>query len=116
VSQNPFVVFKEVFWEEYEKRAPKGRKEVGIVARAKIPSRIESTELPTDTLKKNFGDAMSTLGEMFAASTKDQYGPLQIDSMEVNLEVSAEGKLAFLGTGGSVSGKTSFKIQFKRKQ
>lgn len=112
MSQNPFVVFKETFREEYAKQM---RRTSGKSATVIASPDLEAAELETGKLKANFQNAMVTLSEMFTSAERNQYGNLQIDTMEVNLEVSAEGKLAFLGSGGRLSGKTSFKLLFKKR-
>ena len=41
-------------------------------------------------------------------------GGYAIDTVEVNAELTGEGKVGFLGTGTSVGGSAGFKIVFKR--
>jgi hypothetical protein len=70
--------------------------------------------LDSNKLVKNFDDAMIVLHDMFDKAENASVGGLRLDTVKVNLEVSGEGKLAFLGSGGSISGKSSFELTFKR--
>lgn len=76
--------------------------------------RPETETLDSNKLVKNFDDAMIVLHDMFNKAENASVGGLRLDIVKVNLEVSGEGKLAFLGSGGSISGKSSFELTFKK--
>lgn len=97
-------VFVRTFREEFAK-------EMGRPTEA-----IETKPLSSKELSENFDGAMNLLGEMFETAKGKQFGGMRLDTMEVHLEVTANGKFAFLGSEAGLKGTTSFKLLFKRQK
>ena len=52
--------------------------------------------------------------EDILSTSKDRYGNFIMDSIEINAEVSAGGKVGFMGTEVGISGTHGIKFVFKR--
>lgn len=85
-----------------------GRRRTDFVA----PKR---TEVDAVAFKKHLNGTLAVLREAFQGALDSTVGGLSIDEVEVALEVGAEGAVGILGTGASVSGKTSLTVRFKRQ-
>lgn len=72
------------------------------------------TQASVATFETSMIEIADALQTSFTEIESRSSGGMRLDSVEVQLEVSAEGKVAILGSGGSLSGKTSLKLTFKR--
>ena len=85
--------------------------------RTAFPALRESVKgVSLNTFAAHLESTTSSLGEIFQKSFEDQFGDFQLDEVEVNLEVAANGTVGFLGTGAGVRGSSSLKLKFKRKK
>lgn len=107
---NPFKVFVRTFKETYAQEMTNATDAVPRIEE----DHLEAKDLPTTALTTNFANAMSVLGSMFQEAGTRVFGGLTLDQIEVNLEVSADGKLTFLGSGAALKGSTSFRLLFER--
>ena len=101
--KNPFVVFVETFKSEMARHDGK----------AKAHTRTKEQPFPVNDLEVNFHHALKLLGTMFTDAKGTIGDKVYLETMEVNLGVSADGKLMFLGSGVGISVSTSFKLTFK---
>jgi len=72
-------------------------------------------EVNVDSMKKELAQTLDGLGEVFDSAEATTLGGLQLNELEVNLEVSVDGKIGILGTGLGVSGTTGLKLTFRRQ-
>lgn len=110
-SLNPIVVFKSAFMTEYQRLMQDEQPRKA----APVEETVETIPIDPARLSANFDATMAVLDDMFKNATKHIRSGFQLDSMEVNLEVSAEGQLGFLGSSVKAAGKSSFKLLFKRQ-
>jgi hypothetical protein len=92
--------------------SPEVEADTAVVASLAVP---ETKTIASEKLVENFDDALVVLRHMLEKAENKPVGGLQLDSLEVNLAVTAEGKLSFFGSGGSLSGTTSLTLTFKRR-
>ncbi len=69
--------------------------------------------VPFESLHANMRTFLDGAHELLAQETerKDKYA---VDSVEVSAQISADGKVGFLGSGVGISGEASVKFVFKR--
>jgi hypothetical protein len=110
---NPFSVFVQTFKTEYRRHTVGSASVTDSLGPTVETLQRKEKQVNSEALKKNFKDGMNILSGMFSEASIAKLGDLELNEMEVNLEVTAEGKLAFLGVGTSLTGKTSFRLLFK---
>jgi len=76
----------------------------------------DATEGSFDLLRSNMDAATSSLAEIFASSFRKPFGDFELDEVEVNLKVSADGRLGIMGTRVSIKGGGSVKLRFLRRK
>jgi len=74
------------------------------------------TEGSFGLLRSNMDAATSTLADIFASSFRKRFGDFELDEVEVNLKVSADGRLGLMGTRVSIKGGGSVKLRFLRRK
>jgi hypothetical protein len=80
----------------------------------KIFPRQIVTKVPIEELTQGIDDVFEFLRDTFTKSIARPLGGLNLDTVEVNLQASADGKLGLLGSGASLGGKASLKLVFSR--
>ena len=84
-------------------------------ASAVVPLRqSQAVEIAVDRLRDNFEQVTTNLRAVFVSATV-LIGNLELDSLEINLEVTADGTVAFLGTGTSLSGTAGITRKFSQR-
>jgi hypothetical protein len=73
------------------------------------------TDVGLDLFSKNIDSATAALSHVFTSAFEKTFGDFQLNEVEVNLEISADGKVGFLGSGVGVKGSSSFTLRFTRK-
>ena len=76
---------------------------------------VKTREIGVEQLEKNISEFMSGIQGMLSKEANIQ-GPYQLESIEVEASISAEGKIGFAGTGLGLSGSTGLKFVFTRKK
>ena len=76
-----------------------------------------TTTLPVaiDALQKNFKDISESLSNLFD-QTKSEEGGFGLQEVNVELGISATGKVGFLGSGVEASGVAKVNVKFVRTQ
>lgn len=64
------------------------------------------------TLALNFRNLIELLGE--SLELPEKLGSFQVDALDVQLELTAEGQIGLLGNGGKLGGKGSLTLRLKR--
>ena len=77
-------------------------------------STVEAKDIALEKLRTNFNNTMLQLRSLFAGALEQSVGDIGLDSIELNLEVTAEGKVGLLGMGATVTGTSGLKLTFKR--
>jgi hypothetical protein len=103
-SLNPITVFKETFASEMRQYQAKDAARIRTIE-------VKAAQVDPNKILKNFDNILDMLSKMFSKARVPVHG-LSLESMEVNLEVSAEGQVGFLGTGIKATGTSSFKLTF----
>ena len=75
-------------------------------------SLTQRVQISAEDLKREIGNLMAVVGEVF-----DQARPeagLSLENVELSIEISSEGQISILGSGGKISGSGGIKLTFKR--
>jgi hypothetical protein len=75
-------------------------------------SLTQRVQIDADDLKRQIGNLTTVVGDVFD-QTRGETG-LTLDEVELSIEVSSEGQVSILGTGGKLEGKGGIKLSFKR--
>ncbi len=101
------VVF---YVEAYEDKS--GLREAGL--RDKFKGLIvKSREIGVNDFKENLSRFLLSVEDILSTS-KERYGSFSMESVEINAEVSADGKVGFMGTEVGISGTHGIKFVFKK--
>jgi hypothetical protein len=65
-----------------------------------------------ETLRSNFKELLGALESTL--TMPDSIGSFQVDALDIQLEITAEGQIGLLGTGGKLGGKGSLTLRLKR--
>ncbi|HLY06537.1 MAG TPA: hypothetical protein VKR31_12390 [Rhizomicrobium sp.] len=72
-----------------------------------------ANEVPVDSLTGNLRDFLDKMDSVLA-SIPPVIGEFGVDTMTIDIEISAEGSVSLLGTGGKVSGKGGISLTLTR--
>jgi hypothetical protein len=75
--------------------------------------RVIAKQVPKDQFQKNISDFISQTQDILSKSMLVSTGEFNLDTVEVNAEISAGGQIGFMGTGLSMEGKGGIKFVFK---
>jgi hypothetical protein len=89
-----------------------GRRDAAIVPRLCE----DVAEASFGALQSNVDAATTGLAELFASSFRKTFGDFELDEVEVNLKISADGKIGIVGSGVGVKGAGSMKLKFVRQR
>lgn len=73
------------------------------------------TDVNTDELTKSLGGLLKSMDGVLS-SLPAFIGEFRLDSMTLDVEISAEGSVSLLGTGGKLSGKGGISLTLKRPE
>jgi hypothetical protein len=90
--------------------APRNRGETKMGAEAAFSIRNVSA----DKLRSSFEDLVKALGS--SLTMPDSIGSFEVAALDIELELTAEGQIGLLGTGGKLGGKGSLTLRLKRPE
>jgi len=73
----------------------------------------QRVQISAEDLKREIGNLLAVVGDVF-----DQARPeagLSLEDVELSIEISSEGQISILGSGGKISGTGGIKLTFKRR-
>jgi hypothetical protein len=79
-----------------------------------VPKRTERAAVPTDRLADQMHDFVAAV-QKIVGGVPAAVGGFTVESVEVSAEVSATGKVSFLGSGGELSGTGGITFTLTRK-
>ena len=77
-------------------------------------SLTQRVQISAEDLKREIGNLMAVVADVF-----DQAPPgagLSLEDVELSIEISSEGQISILGSGGKISGSGGIKLSFKRQR
>jgi NTP pyrophosphatase (non-canonical NTP hydrolase) len=77
-------------------------------------SLTQRVQISAEDLKSEIGNLLAVVGDVF-----DQARPeagLSLEDVELSIEISSEGQISILGSGGKISGTGGIKLTFKRQR
>lgn len=95
-----------------EEVAPAGGRHLGARGDRSVSTHIN--EQSVSTVKENMNGFLKNLGQILSLE-EDVKGDYVIDKVEVNAQITGEGKIGLLGTGVNVGASTGLKIVLQRK-
>lgn len=77
-------------------------------------SLTQRVQINADDLKREIGNLLAVVGDVFDQA-RSEVG-LSLEEVELSIEVSSEGQISILGSGGKISGTGGIKLSFKRQR
>lgn len=71
-------------------------------------------EIGADDLKREIGNLLSVVGDVFDQARSET--GLSLEEVELSIEISSEGQVSILGSGGKIGGSGGIKLSFKRQR
>jgi hypothetical protein len=96
-----------------EEEASRSPDERPLQARRQTRAPVQKVELPFGSLQESMRDFLDAAHGLLAQEF-DRAGGFAVDSVEVAAQISADGKVGFLGTSVGLGGQASLKFVFKR--
>src|SRR5215471_14995685 len=75
-------------------------------------SLTQRVQISADELKRQIGNLLAVVGDVFDQSRTET--GLVLHGVELSIEISSEGQINILGSGGKLEGKGGIKLSFKR--
>lgn len=75
-------------------------------------SLTQRVRISADELKQQIGNLLSVVGDVFDQARTDT--GLSLEEVELSIEVSSEGQVSILGSGGKLEGRGGITLSFKR--
>ena len=75
-------------------------------------SLTQRVQISADELKQQIGNLVAIVGEVFDQSHAET--GLLLEQVELSIEISSQGQISILGSGGKLEGKGGIKLSFKR--
>ncbi len=72
----------------------------------------QRVQISADDLKRQIGNLTAIIGDVFDQARAET--GLTLEEVELSVEVSSEGQVSILGSGGKLEGKGGIKLSFKR--
>ena len=69
-------------------------------------------QISAEELKRQIGNLLSVVSDVFDQSRAET--GIVLDGVELSIEISSEGQISILGSGGKLEGKGGIKLSFKR--
>ena len=79
-------------------------------ARKTLTQRVR---VDAEDLKREIGNLLVVVGDVFDQA-RNETG-LSLEAVELSIEVSSEGQISILGSGGKIGGSGGIKLSFKRQ-
>jgi hypothetical protein len=80
-------------------------------ARKSLTQRVQ---ISAEDLKREIGNLLAVVGDVFDQAQSET--GLSLEEVELSIEVSSEGQISILGSGGKISGTGGIKLSFKRQR
>ena len=77
-------------------------------------SLTQRVQISAEDLKREIGNLMAVVGEVFDHARPE--AGLSLENVELSIEISSEGQISILGSGGKISGSGGIKLTFKRQR
>jgi hypothetical protein len=74
----------------------------------------QRVQISADDLKREIGNLLAVVGDVFDQA-RSEVG-LSLEEVELSIEVSSEGQISILGSGGKIGGTGGIKLSFKRQR
>jgi len=75
-------------------------------------SLTQRVQISAEELKRQIGNLLAVVSDVFDQS-RGETG-IELDGVELSIEISSEGQISILGSGGKLEGKGGIKLSFKR--
>jgi len=75
-------------------------------------SLTQRVQISAEELKRQIGNLLSVVSDVFDQSRAET--GIVLDGVELSIEISSEGQISILGSGGKLEGKGGIKLSFKR--
>lgn len=73
----------------------------------------QRVQVNAEDLKREIGNLLAVVGDVFNQA-RDETG-LSLEEIELSIEVSSEGQISILGSGGKIGGSGGIKLSFRRQ-
>lgn len=73
----------------------------------------QRVQVDVEDLKREIGNLLAVVGTVFDQA-RNAAG-LSLEEVELSIEVSSEGQISILGSGGKISGSGGIRLSFKRQ-
>lgn len=79
-------------------------------------SKEESIKVSVSELEHKMSHFLQSVGRIFQQAEHQVASslPMQLDEIELSVEISGEGEIKLMGTGGKAGGKGAITLKFKR--
>jgi hypothetical protein len=77
-------------------------------------SLTQRVQINAEDLKREIGNLLAVVGDVFDQARSE--AGLSLEEVELSIEVSSEGQISILGSGGKIGGSGGIKLSFKRRQ
>jgi hypothetical protein len=77
-------------------------------------SLTQRVQVNAEDLKREIGNLLSVVGDVFDQARTET--GLSLEEVELSIEVSSEGQISILGSGGKIGGSGGIKLSFKRQR
>ena len=74
----------------------------------------QRVQISAEDLKREIGNLMAVVGEVFDHEQPE--AGLSLENIELSIEISSEGQISILGSGGKISGTGGIKLTFTRQR
>ena len=75
-------------------------------------SLTQRVQISAEDLKRQIGNLLAVVSDVFDQSRAET--GIVLDGVELSIEISSEGQISILGSGGKLEGKGGIKLSFKR--
>lgn len=75
----------------------------------------EAVEVSVDVMEKNVTSFVESVSSMIEAADNATVGDVSLETVEIAVQIGADGKVGFMGIGLAANASSSMKIVFKRK-
>ena len=77
-------------------------------------SLTQRVQVNVEDLKREIGNLLGVVGDVFDQA-RDETG-MSLEEVELSIEVSSEGQISILGSGGKIGGSGGIKLSFRRQR
>ncbi len=77
-------------------------------------SLTQRVQVNVEDLKREIGNLLGVVGDVFNQA-RNETG-MSLEEVELSIEVSSEGQISILGSGGKIGGSGGIKLSFKRQR